>query len=137
MHYRTDYELRPTAEQAYKLKNYVAGNAELVVTQAGLEADDRDLGAFAKGASHAKETRQHTISMAREHDIEDLAERARAVAKDALDGNWMVGVHVPDDDANQHLHIAEFSHQERGTDFDIYEVRDQLEEQFPSEPTAW
>lgn len=137
MHYRTDYELNPTGEQAYKLKNYVAGNAALVVTQAGLDADDRDLEAFAEGARHAKETRQHTISMAREHDIEDLASRARSVARDTLGGNWMIGVHVPDDDSNPHLHIAEFAQEERGTDFDIYGVRDRLENEFPSEPTAW
>lgn len=136
MHYQTTYETRPGNEEAYALKNYVAGNAELVVDETGREVHPDQLAAFAKGAEHSAETRQHTISMAEDHDLDDLAEAGTAVGKAALDGNFMVGVHDPED-GNAHIHIAEFAQQERGTDFDIQQVRESLEEQIPNDPTAW
>lgn len=115
----------------------MAGNADIVVSEGGLRADDIDLRAFAEGARHAKETRQHTISMAEQHDPTDLADAAFDVAResDAIDGNWMVGIHT-DSDGNAHIHIAEFSQRSRGTDFDIYEVREQLENRI-DDPPAW
>lgn len=139
MHYRTNYDTDPDAESAAKLKNYVTGDAVRVVTEAGLEADSVDKQSFETGARNAAETRQHTISMADVHDIDDLAEGARTAMRecDAVDGNWMVGIHDSADDENPHIHVAEFSQERRGTDFDIYAVRDTLEDAFPEEPTAW
>lgn len=136
MHYQTTYRTNPDGEAAWKLRNYVAGNATKVVDETGHEAHEDQLAAFAKGAECSKETRQHTISMANEHPVDDLAEAGRRVADEALDGSYMIGVHNPDD-GNAHIHIAEFAQQERGTDFDIGAVRESLEEQIPNDPTAW
>jgi hypothetical protein len=91
--------------------------------------------AFAKGAEHSTELRQHTVSTAEEHDPEKLVEQGRQAAKDVLDGNFVVSVHTADD-VNPHLHIAEFVHENRGSDFDITSVRESLEKHI-DDPTAW
>jgi len=136
MHYQTTYRTNPDGETAWKLRNYVAGNAQLVVDSTGMEAHEDQLAAFAKGAECSSETRQHTISMANEYPVDELAEAGRSVAEDSLDGPYMVGIHNPDD-GNAHIHIAEFSQRERGTDFDIHAVRESLETHIPDDPTAW
>jgi len=123
MHYQTQYRIDPSPQQAHKLRQYVGGgDAEVVVTQSGQDASTDDLMAFAKGAQHSKELRQHTVSMAEIHDPKELAEKGRQVAKESLDGNFVVSVHNAED-VNPHLHIAEFVHEKRGSDFD--------------DPTAW
>jgi hypothetical protein len=135
MHYETTYRTDPTAEQAWKLRNYVAGNATLVVDETGTEAHEDQLAAFAKGAECSKETRQHTVSMAEEHSVDELAEAGRKVADESLDGNFMIGIHNPDD-GNAHIHVAEFAQERRGHDFDIPQFRESLEKHI-DDPPAW
>lgn len=136
MHYQTQYRTDPTPQQAHKLRQYVgAGDAEIVLTESGVEASTDDLMAFAKGAKCSTELRQHTVSMAEKHDPEELAEQGRQAAKEALDGNFIVSVHTGDD-VNPHLHIAEFAYKSRGSDFDISPVRESLEN-YIDDPTAW
>ena len=136
MHYQTQYRIDPTPQQAHKLRQYVGGgDAEIVLTESGLEASTDDLMAFAKGAERSTELRQHTVSMAEEHDPEELVEQGRQAAKEALDGNFVVSVHAADD-VNPHLHIAEFVHENRGSDFAITPVRESLEN-YIDDPTAW
>lgn len=139
MNYHTQYRASPGPQQAAQLTNYVARGSEMVVTQSGLEASDRDIDAFERQARGAAETRQHTVSMVEEHPPDVLAERACAVADDALDGDYLVGIHGGDEDTNAHIHIAECCDERRGADFDIYAVRDALEREFADggEPTAW
>jgi hypothetical protein len=136
MRYHTQFQTSPAGDDAGKLERYVAGNAETVVTPSGLAATDRDLDLFAKGAAASNETRMHTVTLTQDFDADRLADRAIEVCKDCdeLDTS-MIGIH-PGESGNTHIHIAEYSDQERGTDFSISKMRESLEKHI-DDPPAW
>lgn len=135
MHYHTTFRKNPQPRNARKLKNYVAGNSEAVVDSVGMQPSDEQLEQFVRAAASSAETRQHTISMMNEYDPETLIEWGQEVADDCLDGEYMIGIHT-DDDTAPHIHIAEFNDSARGSDFDIFRVRESLEEHI-DDPPAW
>lgn len=135
MHYHTTYRPNPQPRNARKIKNYVAGNAELVVDSVGQQPGEEQLEQFVRAAAGSGETRQHTISLMNEYPPEQLAEWGQQVADECLDGEYMIGVHN-DGDVSAHIHIAEFTDETRGTDFDIFQVRNALENHIP-DPPAW
>lgn len=135
MHYHTTYRPDPQPRNARKLKNYVAGNAEIVVDSVGQQPGDEQLEQFVRGAASSRETRQHTISMMNDYDHEKLVEWGQQVADECLDGEYMIGIH-DDGESAAHIHIAEFTAELRGSDFDIFAVRDSLEKHI-DDPPAW
>lgn len=138
VYYSSDPVSNPNGRDAHKLKNYVAGNADRVITSAGIDATDRDLDLFAEHAATVDQQRMHTLSFHDEHDLDDLAERAQEIG-DELDGAWMAGVHAPEGDRNPHIHIAEvgsYRDVNRGPQ-GIDELRDEIDETFPEEKPAW
>lgn len=135
MHYHTTFRPNPTPRNARKLKNYVAGNAELVVDSVGQQPTDEQLEQFVRSAAGSGETRQHTISLMSAYPPEKLAEWGRKVADESLDGEYVIGVHNEGAVA-AHIHIAEFFDEARGTDFAISDVRESLEK-YIDDPPAW
>lgn len=136
MRYHTQFETSPAGADAGKLERYVAGNAETVVTPSGLAATDRDLDLFKEGAAASAETRMHTVTLTEDFDPDELADRAVEVVQDCDElETSMIGIH-PGESGNNHIHIAEYSHQERGTDFSISEMRESLEKHV-DDPPAW
>lgn len=136
--YRSDPVSNPNGRDAHKLKNYVAGNADRVITSAGIAATDRDLQLFAEYAATVDQQRMHTISFHDEHDLDDLADRAHQIGQQ-LDGAWMAGVHAPDSDRNPHIHIAEigsYRDVNRGPN-GIEQLREVIAEIFSEESPAW
>ena len=135
MHYQTQYRADPNIRNGRKLKNYVVGNAVKVVDSVGMEPTEQQLEQFSRAAGNSAETRQHTISMMTDYDPEQLAEWGQAVAKESLDGEFMIGIH-DDGDAAEHIHIAEYTDEIRGTDFDIFQFRESAENHI-DDPPAW
>lgn len=136
MHYHTTFRPDPQPRNARKLKNYVAGNAETVVDSIGQQPSDEQLEQFVWGAAGSSETRQHTISLMNDYDTEQLVEWGQQIADETLDGEFMIGIHPGEGDTARHIHIAEFNDELRGSDFDIFRVRESLENHIP-DPPAW
>lgn len=108
MNFHTQYHRNPTAEQSDDLVEYLAkdvGRGGFVVDRAGRVGEQR-IKAFAKAATRQEMIRQHTAAFADEHDLEDLAGAARDVAREHLEGNWLVGIHTSNP-GNPHVHIAQ------------------------------
>lgn len=136
MHYHTTFRRDPQPRNARKLRNYVAGNSEKVVDSVGMEPSEQQLEQFVRGAASSSETRQHTISLMDEYETDQLTDWAEEIADECLDGEYMIGIHPGDGDTARHIHIAEYSDELRGADFDIFQVRDSLENHIP-DPPAW
>jgi len=135
MHYQTTFRTNPSSRNGRKLKNYVAGNSIAVVDSVGMQPSEQQLEQFVRAASSSAETRQHTISLMNEYETEQLIDWAESIADETLDGEYIIGIHDNDESA-PHIHIAEIHDEARGTDFDIFEVRDSLEKHIP-DPPAW
>ncbi|MFB6253060.1 MAG: hypothetical protein ABEI06_00455 [Halobacteriaceae archaeon] len=108
MKFHTQYRRNPSREQARNLTEYIANDRHrggIVVDRAG-EITDEDINGFALYASRCHLIRLHTATFRETYEPKMLANTGRAVARNYLDGLWLVGVHVSNPE-NPHIHIAQ------------------------------
>ena len=108
MNYHTQYDRAPDQGLATDLVDYLTkdiGRGGVIVDRAGQVDEDR-AESFAGAATRQEMVRQHTAAFSEEHDVDDLADAARDVAREHLDGMWVAGIHVSNP-GNPHIHIAE------------------------------
>lgn len=104
MNYHTQYT-RDTGAIAGDLADYL-GKDGVVVGRSGEVLTPQEVDDFAAAAEREQMVRQHSAAFADEHDPDDLANAARAVAREQLGGQWAVGIHSSNP-GNAHIHIAQ------------------------------
>lgn len=104
MNYHTEYT-RDTGGIAGDLADYVAKDG-IAVGRSGEVLTRSEVEDFAAAAEREDMVRQHSAAFANEHDLDELADAARAVAREQLSGQWVVGVHNSNP-GNPHVHIAQ------------------------------
>jgi len=136
VNYQTKYQSSPSPDESTALVKYITRGSKALatLTSAGLDADERDIEGFRLFATSQSMARLHTISFSQEFATDDLAERAHSVARNHLDGEWLLTVH-DGISGHKHLHIAQAGSKRDCTmdTEDIKAFRTALVNQFPNE----
>ena len=93
MRYHTQYQRSPSDETAQRFIDYLDKNGE-TVGPAGVPLDNREREGFAEVVTRSEISRMHTVNFSQDHSVEEIQTALRSVARDRLDGEWVVSVHT-------------------------------------------
>lgn len=104
MRYHSQYQRFPDAETARRFVDYLNKNGE-TVGPAGLPLDKREREGFRDLVSRSDMSRMHTVNFSDDHSVEEIEDGLRSVARDRVDGEWVVAVHTESE--TNHGYIAQ------------------------------
>lgn len=109
MNFHTQYKRSPNFDDAlalaeYTVKDQTRGGAAKMPS--GHSVDDDDLQGWASWASRQDMIRSYSAAFSEEYEVSELATAASSLAKEQLQGEWILGVHTSNS-GNAHIHIAQ------------------------------
>lgn len=96
----------------YTVKDHARGGAAKMPSGHSIDADD--LQGWASWASRQDMIRSYSAAFSDKHEIGELVTAASSVAKEQLQGEWILGIHTSNS-GNAHIHIAQ-----AGTESQLY-----------------
>ena len=124
MNFHTQYQRAPNFEDAMALAEYTVKDRNrggIAQLPSGHSVDNADLQGWASWASRQDMIRSYSAAFSEEYEVSRLANTASNVAKEQLEGEWIIGIHTSNS-GNAHVHIAQ-----AGTEQQLYMDRQEID----------